>query len=585
MQSRGYPTYVDTGGPVRRAEGAHGGVNGGYPGTGGPLRCDPPQRPGPVPLQRGHPLPPLSEARRPSDDARMASSGTYFAVWAPAAEYVAVIGDFNGWHAGTHPLRPRESSGIWEGFVPGAGHGRRPTSITSPRATTATASTRPTPSPSSTRCRRAPPRSSADLDYAWDDGDWMATRRTPQRPAAPRSPSTKSISAPGCACRRRTTARSATASWRRSWPSYVQPARLHARRVPAADGAPVLRVLGLPGDRLLRPDQPLRHAARPDVPDRLSAPAGHRRHPRLGAGPLPHRRARPGLFRRHPPLRARRPAGRAFIPTGAAASSTIGRHEVRSFLLEQRPVLAGPLSRRRPARGCRRLDAVPRLFAQGRRVGAQRVTAATRTCDAIAFLRTINEEVYRNYPDVQTIAEESTAWPMVSRPTYLGGLGFGLKWDMGWMHDTLRVLPARSDPSPVPPRRADSSAWCTPFTENYVLPLSHDEVVHGKGSLLARMPGDDWQKFANLRLLFGYHVGHAGQEAAVHGRRVRPRPRVEPRHQPRLAPDGTAAARRRAALGDGPEPPVPRGAGPARTGLPAVRASSGWTATTAARPR
>ena len=124
-------------------------------------------------------------------------------------------------------------------------------------------------------------------------------------------------------------------------------------------------------------------------------------------------------------------------------------------------------------------------------------------------------------------------------PTYVGGLGFGLKWDMGWMHDTLRLLRARPDPPPASTTTSSRSAMLYAFTENFVLPLSHDEVVHGKGSLLGKMPGDDWQKFANLRLLYALHVGAAGQEAAVHGRRVRPVARVEPRREPRLAPAAT----------------------------------------------
>jgi 1,4-alpha-glucan branching enzyme len=123
--------------------------------------------------------------------------------------------------------------------------------------------------------------------------------------------------------------------------------------------------------------------------------------------------------------------------------------------------------------------------------------------EAIAFLRQLNEEIYEQYPDVQTFAEESTAWPMVSRPIYLGGLGFGMKWDMGWMHDTLVYM------SKDPVHRHFHHNNLTfrmlyAFQENFVLPLSHDEVVHGKGSLLGKMPGDDWQKFASLRALFGY---------------------------------------------------------------------------------
>ena len=123
--------------------------------------------------------------------------------------------------------------------------------------------------------------------------------------------------------------------------------------------------------------------------------------------------------------------------------------------------------------------------------------------DAIDFLRRFNAEVYKRFPDTQTIAEESTDWPMVSRPDYVGGLGFGLKWDMGWMHDTLEYM--RKDPVH---RRFHHDKltfrMLYAYHENFVLPLSHDEVVYGKGSLLEKMAGDDWQKFANLRALYGY---------------------------------------------------------------------------------
>ena len=136
--------------------------------------------------------------------------------------------------------------------------------------------------------------------------------------------------------------------------------------------------------------------------------------------------------------------------------------------------------------------------------------------EAIDFLRRFNQEVYKEHPEVQTIAEESTSWPMVSRPTYVGGLGFGLKWDMGWMHDTLEVFPERSHPPQVSPQPADvPHAVC--LHENFVLPLSHDEVVHGKGSLIGKMPGDEWQKFANLRLLFGYMYAQPGKKLLFMG--------------------------------------------------------------------
>jgi 1,4-alpha-glucan branching enzyme len=136
--------------------------------------------------------------------------------------------------------------------------------------------------------------------------------------------------------------------------------------------------------------------------------------------------------------------------------------------------------------------------------------------EAIGFLRHANEVVYREYPDVQTIAEESTSWPMVSRPLYVGGLGFGMKWDMGWMHDTLAYM--RQDPIF---RRYHHNEitfrMMYAFSENFVLALSHDEVVHGKGSLLGKMPGHDREKFANLRLLYGYQWAQPGKKLLFMG--------------------------------------------------------------------
>ena len=190
---------------------------------------------------------------------------------------------------------------------------------------------------------------------------------------------------------------------------------------------------------------------------------------------------------------------------------------------------------------------------------------------AIEFLKRFNHEVYTHYPDVQTVAEESTSWPMVSRPAYLGGLGFGYKWDMGWMHDSLK-LPGSRDPVVRKYHQNDLTfRQLYANTENYVLPLSHDEVVHGKGSLYGKMAGDEWQKFANLRLLLAYQYGMTGKKAALHGRRTRPADRVAARRPAPLGEPRQPAAPRRPAARLRPEQALPRRPRAARTRLRAGR--------------
>src|SRR6202040_867707 len=136
--------------------------------------------------------------------------------------------------------------------------------------------------------------------------------------------------------------------------------------------------------------------------------------------------------------------------------------------------------------------------------------------EAIEFLRRFNQEVYKEHPDIQTTAEESTSWPMVSRPVYLGGLGFGMKWDMGWMHDTLEYF--KQDPIHRKYHHSKLTfRMLYSFQENFILPLSHDEVVHGKGSLIGKMPGDRWQRFANLRAYYGFMWAHPGKKLLFMG--------------------------------------------------------------------
>ena len=204
-----------------------------------------------------------------------------------------------------------------------------------------------------------------------------------------------------------------------------------------------------------------------------------------------------------------------FHPDWKSAIFNYGRSEVRSFLLSN----ALFWLEKYHADGLR-VDAVASMLYldYSRKAGEwiANVYGGSENLEAISLLRRLNDSIRGDHPGVLMIAEESTSWPMVSRPTRLGGLGFDMKWDMGWMNDTLEYMAQRPDPPQVPPRQADVPRMYA-YSENFMLPLSHDEVVHMKGSLLSKMPGDDWQKFANLRLLSRLPVGGARQEAPLHG--------------------------------------------------------------------
>ena len=262
---------------------------------------------------------------------------------------------------------------------------------------------------------------------------------------------------------------------------------------------------------------------------------------------------------------------KGFHPDWKSAIFNYGRNEVKAFLLSSAIFWLDKYPRRRPARRRRGVDALPGLRPRARAGGSRTSFGGRENLEAIDFLRQLNREVYANFPDTQTIAEESTSYPMVSRPIYAGGLGFGFKWDMGWMNDTLKYM------ATDPVYRGYHHNQLTfrgmyQYTENFVLPLSHDEVVHLKGSLLSREPGDVWQQFANLRLLVAnlftqpgkkllFMGGEFGQWHEWNARLVSLDWHLLdwPSHKGVLQ------------LVDDAQPAVPVGASPARGRLPAVR--------------
>jgi 1,4-alpha-glucan branching enzyme len=423
--------------------------------------------------------------------------GVYFAVWAPNARYVSVLGDFNGWDKGAHPLRPRGASGIWEAVVPEASeHAAYKFHIASAHGDYQVDKA----DPFGFWHQTAPQTASIvhRLDYEWNDAEWMDGRKHRQGLDKPMSIYEVHLG-----------------SWMRvpedgdrfltyrelaeRLADYVaQRGFTHVEFLPVMEHpfygswgyqttgyfAPTSR-FGEPQDFMYLIDYLHQH----DIGVILDWVPSHFPNDEHGLAFFD------GTY-----LFEHIDARQGFHPDWKSAIFNYGRHEVRSFLLSSAIFWLD----RYHADGLR-VDAVASMLYldYGRRHGewVPNVHGGRENLDAVEFLRQLNREVYASFPDVQTIAEESTAWPMVSRPVYLGGLGFGLKWDMGWMHDALDYFQHE------PVHRKYHHTRLTfrgmyQYTENYVLPLSHDEVVHLKGSLLGRMPGDDWQKFANLRLLF-----------------------------------------------------------------------------------
>jgi len=439
--------------------------------------------------------------------------GARFGVWAPNARYVSVIGDFNGWDQGAHSLRAREDgSGIWEGFVPGIDRGARYKYHVASRFN----GYRVDKADPFAFCAETPPATASrvwSLEYAWTDDAWMRSRRAANALEAPISVYEIHLG-----------------SWRRvpeegnrplTYREIAQPLVEHVKKL----GFTHVEFLPLTehpfyGSWGYQTTGYFAPTARYGPPQDLMYLVNYLHVNGIGVildwVPSHFPSDEHGLayfdgthLYEHADVR------KGFHPEWNSYIFNYGRHEVRSFLMSSALFWLD----RYHIDGIR-VDAVASMLYldYGRKHGEwiPNEHGGKENLEAIQFLRHLNEAVYRDHPDVQTIAEESTAWPMVSRPTYLGGLGFGLKWNMGWMHDTLKYF---SNPPLFRKYHQDQltfSIWYG-FTENFMLPLSHDEVVHGKGTLIGRMPGDEWQQFANLRLLFGYMWAHPGKKLLFMG--------------------------------------------------------------------
>jgi 1,4-alpha-glucan branching enzyme len=446
--------------------------------------------------------------------AHVTDDGTYFAVWAPAANDVSVVGDWNGWDPEADRLHPRGSSGVWEGVVPGA-------TETSPyKYRIANGGYVVEKADPFGFHHETPPQTASKvwtLDYDWGDDVWMANRRQRQTLRSPISVYEMHLG-----------------SWRRnddgSQLTYLQLADQlpdylvsmgfsHVEFLPVMEHpfygswgyqttgyfAPTSR-FGTPEDFMALVDA-LHGVGVGVILDWVPSHFPSDEHA-LGFFDGTH------LFEHADPRQG-------FHPDWNTLVYNYGRAEVPAFLISNALFWLDKYH----IDGLR-VDAVASMlyldYSRDEGGWVPNVHGGRENLEAISFLQRLNETVYREYPDVQTMAEESTAWPMVSRPTYVGGLGFGLKWDMGWMHDTLLYL------SKEPVHRSYHHHQLTfrgvyAFTENFILPLSHDEVVHGNGSLLAKMPGDDWQAFANLRLLLAALYTQPGKKLLFMGSELAPR--------------------------------------------------------------
>ncbi|HEX4421683.1 MAG TPA: 1,4-alpha-glucan branching protein GlgB [Kofleriaceae bacterium] len=440
--------------------------------------------------------------------AHVVDGGTYFAVWAPNATAVSVIGDWNSWRGGRDPLMPRESSGIWEGTIAGVGHGARyKLAIVGPDGVS-----RDKADPFAARAEHPPATASVvwQPHHAWGDAAWLAGRGAAFARGAPIS--IYEVHA---------------GSWRRDH-NQVLGYRELGERLGAHAGAlgfthvelmPVMEhpFYGSWGYQVTGYFAP---TSRYGAPDDLMAMIDGLHQRGIGViidwvpAHFPTDAHGLGLFDGTHLFEHADPR-RGFHPDWTSNIFNYGRHEVKSFLISS----AISWLDRYHVDGLRVDGVASMLYRDYSRKPGEWVPnedGSNHDREAIGFLQDLNRAVYAAFPDVQTIAEESTSWSGVSRPPEVGGLGFGYKWDLGWMHDTLGYL-ARD---PIHRRwHHDELTFRAVYadTENFILPLSHDEVVHGKRALLGKLPGDPWQQYAALRLLYGYQWTLPGKKLVFMG--------------------------------------------------------------------
>lgn len=441
------------------------------------------------------------------------ADGTYFAVWAPNAKSVSVIGDFNEWNPESHPLGVRwDGSGIFEGFIPDIGKG----TIYKYHINSKAPKYKVNKGDPYAFYWETPPKTASivwDLNYEWSDVEWMNNRFKYNALNAPISVYEVHLGS----WRRVAEEKNRSLTYRemaKELAEYVKDTGFtHVEFMPVMEHpfygswgyqttgyfAPTSRY-GTPQDFMYLID----HLHQNDIGVILDWVPSHFPADEHGLSFFDGTH----LYEYAEPKKGYHPDWKSYI-------FNYGRNELSPFLISSAIFWLDKYHV-----DDLRVDAVASMLyldysrKEGEWIPNQ--FGGRENLEALSFIRRFNEVVYGNFPDVQTIAEESTAWPMVSRPTYVGGLGFGMKWNMGWMHDTLEYF----SKNPVYRKHHHNtitfSIWYA-FNENFMLPLSHDEVVYGKGSLIGKMPGDDWQKFANLRLLLGYMYAHPGKKLLFMG--------------------------------------------------------------------